>query len=270
MFIWNRLLLILLCAGFVFSDELTKKNITCGIKEEKIDEKFVLTCVIENQAINATGIYVSMNGTEVEEVKAFLIKDNAHVAQFPENLDIFKELESVEVRNCSITSIPSHIFAKVKLTSLNLYENKIALIEVKAFDNLELKNLNLGKNEIKTLNKDIFAKLGNLRKISLSENKMTSIPATLFKNNLNLESIDLHGNKIIEIDPIMFNSLTKLSIIDLRNNTCVDQLFNGTNIENINKSKELQKCHSKNMGITTLPTRFVIGLLPIFTLMTMK
>lgn len=134
--------------------------------------------------------------------------------------EIFPNLDSYEVKKCSIEMIKQEHFADLHyLIDINLSSNEIEKIEGPAFYQLtHLEKIDLGNNRIKALPDFIFESNENLQKIFLRENKISVLSEKTFKNLLNLQVIDLKHNTLTNLRPEVFFKCVKLREILLMSN----------------------------------------------------
>ena len=121
-------------------------------------------------------------------------------------------------------------------------------------DNQHIEELSLASNALKTLPKNVFKKMTNLRVLDVSANalteiapefvganlvrvffaynKLTGIPDGIFNKHRSLQEVDLSGNQIMMIDSAAFDDMVQLKNISLGINkiTKIDRRwFRGTN-----------------------------------------
>lgn len=172
---------------------------------------------------------------------------------------IFKEfslLESLEIRNQSITEIRPKTFQLAKkLRYLVLDDNKITKLSFDTFEGAEyIEQLSISFNQITTIAENTFQNLMKIKILYLSDNKIAKlhdhtfkplhqienvylgnnqiefISRNLFKYNSNLIVIDLSGNRLKWIHNHMFNSLGNLDVLLLNKNDCINRDF--VNVKN--------------------------------------
>lgn len=227
----------------------------------KFSESELFTCTIANTAINQ-GYELNVSPSEGEKVHGFSLNDNQFVKYLPENIEkafpnlveysaINTYLESISAANFEglsklkklnlsdndLSVIESGTFAELtELEQLDLSEGNIRLIEEGAFAGLSsLKSLNLGGNKLRSLNPKTFEGLTELRNLSLELNHLNDIDDSLFSTNTKLVNIWLNGNKINVLNPKAFEGLSKLIFIDLQDNECIDEDYEPSNLDEMNK-----------------------------------
>ncbi len=163
----------------------------------------------------------------------------------------FKNLEKLDLRNCSIIITPQMIQAlskMPKLTHLNLSRNEIDAEEAgEIFKISNLVSLDLSENNINYLRNEAFSKMKNLTHLNLARNnihffgdqysseKPSITHLNLSENNININSIrclsklksitnlDLSKNNIIDNEVVVISEMENLTHLKLSQNKIGDQ-----------------------------------------------
>jgi Leucine-rich repeat (LRR) protein len=144
--------------------------------------------------------------------------------------------------------IPLEIFSEFPNLNGIMIQRSIIPIIKSGFFTTEFKVIQyiyLGSNEIKTIEKDAFLNMVDLKWINLESNHIAKIESAIFKNNNKLEFISLANNEIKMIHPQLFSNLNNLIEVLLFGNDCVNKHFEGSSsltLSTMNNS--LQNCYN--------------------------
>lgn len=92
------------------------------------------------------------------------------------------------------------------------------LNELKLLGYKDIQDLSFQRCSIKTISKEIFKDLSNLRTLDLSQNKISTIDVEAFSGLSRLTELDLSQNDLWDISSKVFISLTQLVFLDLSKN----------------------------------------------------
>lgn len=111
--------------------------------------------------------------------------------EFPENLNQFKNLKTLDLSKNKISMLPAEIGELQNLEQLNFERNKIYSLppQIKKLKNLEV--LLLARNDIEKIPAEI-AELASLKKLDLWSNNIKEIHPAI-KKLQGLETLDLQG-----------------------------------------------------------------------------
>ncbi|KAL7026929.1 hypothetical protein ACKWTF_005238 [Chironomus riparius] len=237
------------------------KEVECDYENIQWDfsDDVLFSCDLKDAVIDDTN-YVIKQSPKNKRIKGLSLVDSKKVKFLPQNIDkAFPNLVEISTFNSSIKHIPKESLKNLpKLRGLNLMSSGISTIAPNAFDEIPsveyielsdnnikdlhpdlfkkvpaLKYLYLNDNNIKSLDSNIFENLPELRNISLEGNEIKEVNKKLFKNNYELQNVWLNGNRISAIDPTIFDGKRALEYVDLRENDCIEEFFEGYEIEGI-------------------------------------
>ncbi|MFD2386439.1 leucine-rich repeat domain-containing protein [Enterococcus rivorum] len=185
-------------------------------------------------------------------------------------IELFTNLETLNVRNNQLTSLPESISSLVGLQALYLDNNQLTNLPSTIGSLVNLEQLSVSSNQLTGL-PDSFPNLISLNQLDLEYNQLTGLPENigqltnlqyfyLFNNQIstlpnsigglvNLEEMDV-SNNILTTLPENFSNLTQLVLLDLGNNRLVSlpDGFGGlTNLEFLSIAGN---------QLTSLPTGF--------------
>lgn len=166
------------------------------IKENSNIGRIMLITPIPSPCTDETvykDIQTAIESGDPERICTFDLQSK-NLAEFPPEINIFKNLSTIGLRNNGLTKFPSGLFSLTHLTRIGLMENKISTIpkEIKALKNLQV--LNLGSNKLSTL-PDEFGELSNLEHLILDNNSFTTLPQSVYKLK-KLKTLSLIDNPI--------------------------------------------------------------------------
>lgn len=125
------------------------------------------------------------------------------------------KLKSIELTNCSLSSIPSEIYSFKALEYFNLSGNNIASIDSKIKQLKKLVNINLSNNKIKSL-PNILSKLQQLKRLNVSNNLLDTLHSD-YGNLKKMEYLNCNSNYLRNL-PISFKQLKSLKYLNLNCN----------------------------------------------------
>ncbi|MBD2176165.1 leucine-rich repeat domain-containing protein [Pseudanabaena sp. FACHB-1998] len=174
------------------------------------------------------------------------------LVSIPWNIIFVTSLTYLNLSNNSISEIASFT-SLPKLTSLDLSNNFITYLSSEIFNLVNLTSLNISYNQIQDIPSKI-SNLNNLTSLNLSHNRIKDIPSEISNLN-NLTSLDLSHNPIKDI-PSEMSNLNNLSSLDLSRNLIQDippAIFNLTNLTLLDLSQNLiQDLPSDIFNLTNL------------------
>ena len=139
-----------------------------------------------------------------------------NITQIKESHD-FSQMLVLTVQNKLIRNISNsnlrHLLS-VNLRNLSINDCKIKSINKEVFNSLlQLKNLSLSRNEIESIETDSFLSEpfeSYILQLYLSENKLKKIQPKTFNGLFKLETLHLDTNEIVEFEKNSFACLNKL------------------------------------------------------------
>ncbi|MBT4595018.1 leucine-rich repeat domain-containing protein [bacterium] len=136
-------------------------------------------------------------------------KNHIHnTGALPPEIGLLKNLESIKLIHCKITSIPDEIGNLSKLKTLELKDNCIKVLPRTIGNLSELETLTVDKNHLTQLPREI-AKLKKLRELGLSCNKLTALPPEFIQLQ-NLRGLTINGMFQFPAIPDQIGHLKKL------------------------------------------------------------
>ena len=136
------------------------------------------------------------------------------------NYDLFENIDDLEIYNMNISKLLcGHNFSSVKF--LVIWGcNKITRLEKKIFDGFPmLQSLKVVSNsELKTIDKEAFSNLKNLRELELFFNDLSELHTELFSSLVNLEELFLGYNKLKYFDLKIMDYIVNVKVINLVEN----------------------------------------------------
>jgi Leucine-rich repeat (LRR) protein len=165
---------------------------------------------------NQISSFAGIDGTYFPRLEKLSLFGN-HLADFPEELLTFKQLQYLDLGNNLLSQLPSTIQQLQSLEKLNLTKNRLETLpeEFKTLTALQalylgnnafsqvpeilfslhnLRELSLDGNNLQTL-PDAIDQLSNLRSLTLARNNLRTLPATLARLQ-HLQKLDLHANQL--------------------------------------------------------------------------
>jgi Leucine-rich repeat (LRR) protein/GTPase SAR1 family protein len=146
------------------------------------------------------------------------VAPDAKLRELPESLRQLTHLQSLDLSNNQIESLPQWVADFGALNSLNLFKNGLSSLgpvtELK-----QLHWLNISGNELRLLPESI-AQLENLETLELSNNNLEGLPRSLGKLN-KLQTLNVSSNQIRTF-PETFAEASQLSTIYISNNKLTD------------------------------------------------
>ena len=242
------------------------------VRDIRLDDNFFSVDAIEemisNNLTSLKRITLANNTLNASDTKAVLktlpegltllnINYNT-LTQLPrEEMLRFKKMKSLQIHQCSLESIESHVFDNMgQLRALNLESNKLRFLPDNLFNfNGDLYELKLSSNRLVDFN---ATKLGlktvimlemaynglmtfDIRNLKpyvsmLNNNKIRRVETSIFNNNTQTFEINLSSNNIQFISRDAFRGVRRLSQILLNNNSLESlpkDLFNGMMIKSV-------------------------------------
>lgn len=198
-------------------------------------------CRLDNsELLQANCTDAQWHGVAFPHIRALLLTPSDIGCSISQNASLlFPQLESISLRNCSLTTLPSDAFRHFKsLQQVDLSHNSLSHLSPSLFaDNTKLRYLNLEHNALQhlvlwsdtvwevnlahcNLGSQLPAKalagLPNLRYLSLANNSLETIP----QNSLpaGLRKLDLSGNHIVDVPVSELHRLKGLKEINISGN----------------------------------------------------
>ena len=144
------------------------------------------------------------------------------------NFDLFKNISNqleklcIQFKNFDDESISKLLYGHSfpYISYLNISNSKITRLEKKLFDGFPiLHSLNIYNNrKLKTIDKDAFLYLKNLKILDLSFNDLSELDPELFSCVSNLEKLDLNHNKLRHFDLKIMDYIVNIKEIFLVRN----------------------------------------------------
>ena len=132
------------------------------------------------------GIFTSLDSAmRMPDSVKYLNLRGQKIAKLPANMGLLKNLMSIDMGGCGLTSFPKEILACPQLATLNLNDNQIKVLPP----------------EIDQLSK--------LTRLSLHNTGITGLPATIGKCQL-LATLDLSQNPLVSLPVKELNTLPRL------------------------------------------------------------
>lgn len=141
---------------------------------------------------------------------------------FQVELDVFEQLEELDLSNNQISTIPRHFLSsKVypTLMTLNLHNTQIDKIEAGAFDLfINLRTLKLSKNNLAFVTNEWIGHLSMLRELDLNSNRIEQIGTIAFNGSKSLEILKMRRNRLSDLPDGSFWGLSNLQKLNLDHN----------------------------------------------------
>lgn len=181
-------------------------------------------------------------------------------------VDVFGGLESINLHNNNLRSLPQSLLRLDQLTSLNLAGNKLgndALDLICQFESLI--DLNMSRNSLNGLLTPNLANLQSLNTLELQENDLEAIDYSL-TGCPNLQKLNLSGNKITKLCISQLAKQTGLVELDASRNKISSVLVDSTlsfprlEILNLSHNSISELSHAANHTLS-LPSLGILLLL---------
>ncbi len=163
-------------------------------------------------------------------------------------------VDSLNLKNCGLTLIPSDIGTLANLSFLDLYNNNLTSIPIGIGNLTNLKSLDLGSTSITTISSELWD-LTNLEALWLDKNAITSIPVEI-ANLIHLKRLSFSNNKLKTI-PSEIGNLTNLRSLSLYNNSLrriPTEIGNLSNLESLSLALNSLSCLDIEYCKSTLHT----------------
>ncbi|MDJ0578847.1 COR domain-containing protein [Crocosphaera sp.] len=144
---------------------------------------------------------------------------NENLNSLPPEIGQLTNLTSLSLSNNQLTNLPSEICKLTNLTSLSLWNNQLTNLPSEICKLTNLTSLSLWNNQLTNIPAEI-GQLTNLTSLSLSNNQLTNIPAEIGQLT-NLTSLYLSNNQLTNI-PAEIGQLTNLQVLSLLNNQLIN------------------------------------------------
>ncbi|CCX31305.1 Similar to Leucine-rich repeat-containing protein 40; acc. no. Q6GPJ5 [Pyronema omphalodes CBS 100304] len=166
---------------------------------------------------------------------------------------VFGALNSIDIHNNLLTSLPSNLSQLSELTHLNLSGNKLtnSALEV-LFSISSLKDLKLSKNLFTDDLSEQISQLTSLESLDLHENKLTSLPSSI-SSCTHLRHLDLSHNCISSL-PLAELSSCPISDLDVSHNKLSGTFFP----ENVNSLPHLAELNISSNQITLFSATTIV------------
>src|SRR5271166_53748 len=123
-----------------------------------------------------------------------------------------EDLQSLDLRNNQLSSLPPEIVKLTSLQSLSLWSNQLSSLPPALVKLTSLQSLSLSFNQLSSLPPEIV-KLTSLQSLSLSNHQLSSLPPEIVKLT-SLQSLSLWSNQLSSLPPEI-GKLTSLQSLDL-------------------------------------------------------
>ena len=170
--------------------------------------------------------------------------NNNQLTSVPESITRLTNLNTLNLNNNQLTSIPESITRLTNLTTLHLSYNKLTSIPESITRITNLNKLHLNNNQISSVPGSIN-RITNLNTLDLSYNQLIVVPESI-THLTNLTTLNLINNKLISV-PKSITRLTNLTTLHLNNN----QLTSVP--ESINRLTNLNTLNLSNNQISSVP-----------------
>ncbi|XP_067635186.1 toll-like receptor Tollo [Eurosta solidaginis] len=137
-----------------------------------------------------------------------------------DDFQVLTTIRGLYLANCSITELPPHIFAPLKmLQRLNLMDNNLRLLPVTLLAKQQrLQILNLSGNLLESLPIGLFAVTTKLLKLILSRNRLRHLDSKILPPLTAMIELSAYSNELRTIALGTFAQANRLQGLDLRNN----------------------------------------------------
>lgn len=232
--------LLLIAIGLVGILKLAS-SATCSYEVDERNGRYM--CVFVNQNIQSEldmlpieGVHINTYG--IEQVANLWHRDST-IQIFPSLIiDYFPNLLSASLGGSHMTLFNRAITNCNKLESINVVNNRISSVPGGIFSNCQnLTTLSFLFNQIDNINSDAFQGLANLKVMELAWNRITSFNPNVFASLSKLEILTINNNEIVELSPEIFRLFPMLVDLNLGfnkikswNNTI---LANNPNVETL-------------------------------------
>ncbi|NJD78109.1 MAG: GTP-binding protein [Candidatus Methanoperedens sp.] len=203
-------------------------------------------------------------------LESFNLSENG-LSSLPPEIGQLTKLTVLNLGKNQLSSLPPEIGRLTKLTGLYLYDNQFMYFPPEIFKLINLIGLDLGRNQLSSLPSEI-GRLTNLTVLDLKRNQLSSLPSEIGRLT-NLTVLDLAWNRLSSLPPeigkltnlkglyLYGNGLSYLSpeIFNLINLTGLDLGGNGLSSlpSEIGKLTNLTVLDLRNNELSTLPPEIV-------------
>lgn len=160
-------------------------------------------------------------GGSVTSLQRIHLQHNSlHNTVFLTYTDIYQSLQSINISNNVIESIPSNVFPNLKrLKVLDLSSNHINRIASRSFHSVKLDALLLKNNRFSVINTKMFKSARHISTLDLSYNQISDIETGSFDSFRDTTvDLDVAHNKLPLLHPGMFRNMGKLRYFNLKSN----------------------------------------------------
>jgi len=198
---------------------VTENNCNCITKTFWYNSQLICEFIDTKEEANCARQYINSKGLN----SSLLIIKSSDMEQFPDNFILPDNVTDVEFWYCKMATIPKSLLQSIcpSLSRIHFLKNSITDTAISDDVFTSCKNLRvlfLWLSDIKTVSRNAFSGLLNLRHLDLSKNDLESFEG--FNGIDNLEVLDLSVNNITFIEKNAFQAMKKLTRILL----CYNQL----------------------------------------------
>lgn len=144
---------------------------------------------LEMLRVSSANLDYEFNYSEMQQLREFSIENNQGSVQFTDNIRLLKKLETLELIDCNLTSIPNGITELKHLKKLNLMSNLLTDLPPELDNMTKLTTVIIENNEF-----DTFPPcLGNshIRALRIGKNNIRDFPAILMKKMVDLQILNI-------------------------------------------------------------------------------
>lgn len=194
-----------------------------------------------------------------KKLQFYEINDDELLSKYMESIQLYKNLERLEIILCKIDKIPSHVYNLKTLKELVIKDTNVSKIESEIGKLVNLEHLQLSSNKINEIPKELN-KLTNLKDLHLEYNPIEIFPDEL-TGLTSLDSLFLQGCKLTDVNDSIAD-IKNLRYLEMDSNqitSITDRIGELENLEVLrlwdNDIKTLPKSMSKLKQLNTLALR---------------
>eukprot|EP00066_Takifugu_rubripes_P007453 XP_003973018.1 PREDICTED: leucine-rich repeats and immunoglobulin-like domains protein 3 [Takifugu rubripes] len=162
-------------------------------------------------------------GPRASNITTLLLANNRIAGIFPEQLQPFLALETLDLSNNAIADVRAASFPALPLKNLFLNNNRISSLETGCFTNLSssLQVLRLNRNRLSTIPAKIF-QLPNLQHLELSRNRVRRVEGLTFHGLHALRSLRMQRNGLSRLMDGALWGLSNMEVLQLDYNNLTE------------------------------------------------
>jgi Leucine-rich repeat (LRR) protein len=239
---------------------LVRDSLDCPTKLPHVRLGAKRACqLLDSAALSQASVYYGIESALTSNETVYRLNLYG-ISEFPAIIiDLFPCVQSINLRNNSITKLPESFGLLSQLQEVNFGNNQLNRLP-ESFGNLsQLNSLSLGFNQLGNL-PESFGNLTQLKALDLNANKLSSFPESLGNLRL-LQSLYLEGNQLRSL-PESIGNLTRLDSLYLEGNqlsSLPQSIGNLTRLEVLNLQRNWLKSLPESFGNLTQLQSLYLG-----------